>query len=323
MPLVLDTPRSSSSETSPSAATIEIALLNNLADAGLESGERQFVDLLSEAAGSHLVRLRFFSLPQITRGPRARARLDTLYSNFADLMQTRVDGLIVTGCEPRAGRLPDEPVWRGLTDVVDWAEHNTRSTIWSCLAAHAAVLHLDGIDRRRLPEKCTGLFAVERVADHPLLEGAPETPRVPHSRFNDLSESELVASGYEILTRSASIGVDVFVKQWKSRFVYMQGHPEYDANALRGEYRRDVMRFLEGAAEVYPCMPLDYFSRDLEAALRAFATEARRDPHPDLASAFPLNGRRANPKPWRRAFGGALYRNWLRYLHATATDHAA
>ena len=321
MPLVLDTPHGPSRGTPEGAATIEIALLNNLGDAGMESAERQIVELLSEVAGSALVRLRFFSLPQIPRGRHARARLAEHYTEFADLMQSRVDGLIVTGAEPRTDRLPDEPFWHGLSAVIDWAEHNTRSTIWSCLAAHAAVLHLDGIVRRPLPAKCSGVFPVERASDHPLLDGTRVPLLVTHSRYNDLDETELVASGYDILTRSDSIGVDTFAKQWKSLFVYLQGHPEYDSDGLRREYRRDVLRYLRGTAPIYPDMPRNYFTPELAASLEDFAVEARRDPR--TGRPFPLNDRATRLKPWRRAFALTLYGNWLRLLATTASDRVA
>ena len=221
MPLLLDTSRSSDPASPAGAATVEVALLNNLGDAGLKGGERQFVEILSAAAGPDPVRLRLFSLPGIVRGEEARARIEARYADFADLMQSRVDGLVVTGCEPLAASLPREPVWPALTEVIDWAEHNTLSTIFSCLAAHAAVLHLDGVDRRRLARKCSGVFAVERAGDHPLLAGLRAPLVVPHSRWNRLDAGELRTAGYDILTRSPEIGVDMFVKQWRSLFVFL------------------------------------------------------------------------------------------------------
>ena len=81
--------------------------------------------------------------------------------------------MIVTGAEPIAATLPDEPYWNDLTDVIDWAETNTRSAIWSCLAAHAAVLHLDGIERQRLERKCSGVYDCRKVADDWLTEAYP------------------------------------------------------------------------------------------------------------------------------------------------------
>src|SRR5438067_8140294 len=36
-----------------------------------------------------------------------------------------------------------------LTRVLEWAEDHTHSTVLSCLAAHAGILHLDGIENAR------------------------------------------------------------------------------------------------------------------------------------------------------------------------------
>ena len=52
-------------------------------------------------------------------------------------------------------------------------EGHTVSTIWSCLAAHAAVLHIDGIERRALPES-TSACSIAAAADHPMTEDFPE-----------------------------------------------------------------------------------------------------------------------------------------------------
>ena len=79
------------------------------------------------------------------------------------LLADRLDGLIVTGTEPRAPLLQEEPYWPTLTKVVDWAEEHTVSTIWSCLAAHAAVLHLDSVQRRPLRKKHQGYSSARRL----------------------------------------------------------------------------------------------------------------------------------------------------------------
>ena len=321
MPLIVEPPRSVRPAEASSPATIEIALLNNLGDGGLKGGERQFIEILEEASGPDPVRQRLFSLPGIPRGPEAQERIAARYTDFADLMQSRVDGLIVTGCEPVAARLSEEPVWDALTDVIDWAEHNTRSAIWSCLAAHAAVLHLDGIERRPLARKCSGRFTVERASDHSLLQGVREPLVVSHSRWNGLDEAALTAAGYEIVTRSDEVGIDVFAKRWRSLFVYLQGHPEYDEGALRGEYRRDVMRFLAGSKATYPDLPSHYFPEATEAALLAFEVEAKRDPMTDAV--FPLTTRHTGTRRWRRGFAIGLMRNWLRELRTASVHRVA
>ena len=139
-----------------------------------------------------------------------------------------------------------EPYWRELTALFDWAEARTFSTVLSCLAAHASVLHRDGIVRRRLAAKCSGVFATQVVGQHEIVEGFGSTSFTPHSRWNGLDEDELAAKGYLTLTRSDRAGVDIFVKEAGSLQVFLQGHPEYDADTLAREYRRDLLRFLRG-----------------------------------------------------------------------------
>ncbi len=156
-----------------SRGRLAIGLLNNMPDAALKATERQFARLLAVASGATDVRLHLFSLDSVPRGAAAKAYLAGRYGGLAALEATALDGLIVTGAEPVAPSLTDEPYWSELTRVVDWAEQNTASTIWSCLAAHAAVLHLDGIARRRLPEKRFGLYECTAVSPDGLFSRCP------------------------------------------------------------------------------------------------------------------------------------------------------
>src|SRR6478672_2954132 len=132
-------------------AELTIGLVNNMPDPALKATERQFMKLLQAAAGPRRIRFHCFSLPSVKRSPEARWHVESEYSELTELRRHKFDGLIVTGAEPVAPELDQEPYWRDLTELIDWAKVNTRSTIWSCLAAHAAVLHLDGIARRQLP----------------------------------------------------------------------------------------------------------------------------------------------------------------------------
>src|SRR5262249_45126230 len=157
-----------------------------------------------------------------------------------------IDGLIVTGAEPIAPALQDERYWTEFTDLVDWAMTNTRSTIWSCLAAHAAVLHLDSIERQRLSQKCSGVYNCAKTAGDWLTCDLPAFIKVSHSRLNELREDDLRAHGYRVLTRSIEAGVDIFTRDFDSRFIFFQGHPEYDALSLQREYMRDIARYFAG-----------------------------------------------------------------------------
>jgi homoserine O-succinyltransferase len=294
------------------SACLDIGLLNNMPDAALQATERQFMSLLAVAAGSRPVRLHFYSLPAMPRSAEAQQHVAKLYSDIAALPAQSLDGLFVTGSEPRAARLDGEPYWPALTRVIEWAADHTASTIWSCLGAHAAVLHLDGIERRPLAEKCFGVFDSLRAGADLILAGAPERPRIPHSRHNGLDEAELAARRYRIVTRAAGAGVDIFTRQEKSRFVFFQGHPEYDATSLLREYRRDMGRYLRGEREVLPPLPAGYFPPETEAAMAAFADHARAVRDPALLAAFPDDA--PPPEASWRATAVPLFRNWLASL---------
>ncbi|HVV92458.1 MAG TPA: homoserine O-succinyltransferase [Hyphomicrobiales bacterium] len=296
-------------EPGPRSACLDIGLLNNMPDAALQAAERQFMSLLAIAAGSRPVRLHFYSLAAIPRGPEAEAHIARLYADIAGLPARDLDGLFVTGSEPRAPKLDAEPYWPALTRVIEWAADHTGSTVWSCLAAHAAVLHFDGIERQPLPQKCFGVFESVRAGADLILAGAPERPRIPHSRHNGLDAAELVARGYRVVTRAAGAGVDIFTRQEKSRFVFFQGHPEYDATSLAREYRRDVGRYLRGERDALPPLPAGYFPPETEAAMAAFAAHAARHRDPALLAAFPDDA--PAPEASWRTTAVPLFRNWL------------
>jgi homoserine O-succinyltransferase len=292
---------------------LDIGLINNMPDAALESAERQFIEVLEAAAGDVTVRLRLVSVPQVPRSQTGREYLQC-YSDVEHLWHARPDGIIVTGTEPLAAELRDEPYWGAITQIVDWADANSVSAVWSCLAAHAAVLHLDGVRRHLLDDKRFGVFDCSMAAVHPLLTGAAMPLRVSHSRWNELHEQELAAAGYTILTRSREAGVDTFIRQRNSLFVFFQGHPEYDARALLREYRRDVGRYLRGERDAYPELPHGYVDDVAAVALKAFRTQAELQRRDALLDRFPgaLVERRLRPAGNRAAVN--IYGNWLRYL---------
>ncbi len=281
MPIYLDRDQSSHNPDS-AVRCLEIGLINNMPDPALRATEHHFIRLLDSVADGVAVRLLFYALPDVPRSAAGRDHISSFYSNIDNLWNRSLDGVIMTGCEPHAPNLQDEPYWPSMTRVIDWAEHNTASAIWSCLAAHAAVLHRDSIARRRLSEKRFGVFPCNRLAEHPLMAGVDSRIAMPHSRWNDLPEEELTARGYRVLTRGEHAGVDMFVKQSKSLFVFFQGHPEYDADTLLHEYHRDLKRYQQRENDKHPEMPDGCSNRD---------------------------------NPWH-SVAQQIYRNWLMYLSA-------
>ena len=294
---------------------VRIAFVNNMPDAALEETEMQFFDLLDEASGGLPVLLKLHSLAGVPRGERGRQHVNNFYSSTDDLLDGRFDALIMTGTEPQQPNLRNEPYWSALADVLDWTETNTASTILSCLAAHAGVLHSDGIERHPLADKQFGVFDFASVGRHELNNGAAERVCFPHSRWNEVRADALTASGYLVLTRSAEGGVDSFVKRKKrSLFVHFQGHPEYGAQTLLREYRRDVKRFLRRERETYPSAPKNYFDAVATKLVIDFREVALSDRREDLMESFPEAAlARTLQKAWS-APATAIYRNWLRYV---------
>lgn len=293
---------------------VAIGLVNNMPDGALQQTERQFVSLLTAAAEDIDVCLGLYVIPDVPRGQSGASIVDEKYLSVDQLWDMRLDALIVTGREPLSPRLQDEPYWDVFTRLFEWAQERTYATIWSCLAAHAAVLHRDGIGRVRRASKASGIFDCAQVAGHSLLQGVPPTFQLPHSRWNTLTEEALRASGYTILSRTSNGDVDIFLRQDKSLFLYFQGHPEYEANTLLLEYRRDVGRYCRSESATYPSIPANYFEPALHARLADLQSAANGHGLTEhLAEANALLESATAQSRW---FPTAVqvYKNWLQYI---------
>jgi homoserine O-succinyltransferase/O-acetyltransferase len=295
---------------------IKIGLINNMSDEALKATERQFISLLNSASDNMPIHLSLYTLPGVPRNGFTAGHISSCYSNIEDLWDSRLDGLIVTGREPMAANLSDEPYWDSFTKLLGWAQENCHATVLSCLAAHAAILHMDGIRRVKRNDKVFGIFECARVSDHPLTAGTASQFKLPHSRWNGVPEEQLADCGYKVLTRSADAGVDTFIKQQKKLCVFFQGHPEYESDTLLREYRRDVGRFVKGEAARYPLMPESYFDDAMAGELSAFQEKAmsRRGEEllPELTA---ILGNKKIENTWQASAAG-VYRNWLGHICA-------
>jgi homoserine O-succinyltransferase len=302
----------------PGSTFLHIGLVNNMADAAMSATENQFLTLLQAAAGDMLVHLTFYALPEVERKPAGQRRVNSFYWGIEQLWEQPPeeypDGLIVTGREPLTPDLRDEAYWPSFQRVLAWTQEHARSAVWSCLAAHAAVLALDGIERVRGQHKHFGIFTCEQAAPHALLAGVPASLRLPHSRWNGVPADQLVAKGYQVLTRTSDVGVDTFIKQDPGLFVFFQGHPEYESETLLGEYRRDIGRYLKGEMATYPLLPSGYFEEEAERSLREIEAKAQASRRENLLGEVfsVLNGVRIH-NTWRNT-GVLIYRNWLEHL---------
>lgn len=247
---------------------LHIGLLNIMPDGALEATERQFFRLIGNANLIAQFHMHVFTIDSLPRGEKARAHIDQYYETFEAIKQDGLDALIITGAAPIALHLEDEPFWPGLMDVVDWAKGNVTSVLCSCLTSHAIVQHLYGIRRRPLGYKRWGVYQHElMLPQHPLVHNMNSHFDVPHSRFNQIDRDQLESCGLKILAESVEAGVHLAVSPDQFRFVFFQGHPEYDGVSLLKEFRREVMAWYQGDRPDYPPFPENYLRPQVEAIL--------------------------------------------------------
>jgi len=291
---------------------LRVGLVNNMPDGAVAATERQFHDLLQTAAPDHELELVLFQIPEVRRRGDVRAQMEMRYRPAETIAEAALDALVVTGAEAGDGLLTEAPYWSSFTNLVDLALRMNLPTVWSCLAAHAAVQHLDGIKRRALKQKCSGFYPCAPTKADPLLDGVDPVWPVPHSRYNEIAEADLEDCGYEILTRSHEVGADIFVRRGPPLFLFCQGHPEYDRNSLAFEYKRDVRAYLQGARTAPPPLPFGALDAEMAQALKQLEQLAAERRSPELIADLPS---RENAKPcqpeWRKS-AVCLYRNWLR-----------
>ncbi len=247
---------------------LHIGLLNMMPDGALTATERQFFRLVGMSNQIAQFHMHVFTLDTLPRTEKAQAYIDQYYEKFADIKQQGLDALIITGATPVQPNLEDEPFWPGLMEVVDWAKQNVTSVLCSCLASHAIIQHLYGVRRKPLGFKRWGVYShVLTQPRHPLVYNLNTRFDVPHSRYNYVDRAELKAAGLQVLAESEEAGVHLAVSPDCFRFVFFQGHPEYDRISLLKEYRREVDSWYHGTRPDYPPFPENYLRPQVKAIL--------------------------------------------------------
>jgi homoserine O-succinyltransferase len=173
-----------------------------------------------------------------------RARIEQVYLPLsAALDQRSLDGLIITGAPVE--ELPFEAVtyWSELSAQLERARKIVPSTLGLCWGA-LALARLLGIDKQVFERKLFGVYPLDITdLEHPLLRELAPNFLCPQSRYSGLVPTDVaaavVAGRARVLARSAAAG-SVILESNDGRFLLHTGHPEYDAQRLAFEYRRDV-----------------------------------------------------------------------------------
>ncbi|MEX0836369.1 MAG: homoserine O-succinyltransferase [Nitriliruptor sp.] len=293
---------------------LHVGLLNMMPDAALQVTEQQFTRLIGASNRIVQVYVHVFTVEGLDRSPATQAHIDTHYERFEDLRDEGLDALIVTGANV-ANRpdLADEAFYEPLLEIIDWASENVTSVLCSCLATHALLQHRHGVHRRRLLTKRWGVYEHRQLRpDHPLLHGTNTRFDVPHSRWNEVTTTQLERAGVEVLIASTEGDFHLGVSSDGIRTVYLQGHPEYDLVSLLKEYKREVTRFLDGEVAAIPPLPDRCLSADaarlahdhLDAVLTARERGGAIPPFPEEQLAAGLENTWADTAK-------AVFANWL------------
>lgn len=292
---------------------LHVGLLNMMPDAALEATERQFFRLVGACNQIAQFHVHPFTISGLERGHEAATHIAQYYESFDKIKQDGLDALIISGANVTHNHLPDEDFWQPLTEVFDWAKANVTSILCSCLATHALIEHCYRIVRTPQPAKRWGVFShkvLERT--HPIVAEINTRFDVPHSRFNEIFQSDLEQKGLKVLAVSEQAGVHLAVSFDGIRVVFFQGHPEYDEISLLKEYKREVIRFYQDERNDYPPFPENYFDDEAKKILSTYekhVKEAKKNKQ--QLNVFPerilLNHL---DNTWRDT-AKALFNNWL------------
>lgn len=214
--------------------------------------------------------------------------MSQFYRSFQEVKESneKFDGLIITGAPIEHLEFTDVKYWDELSELFDWTQTNVHSTFGVCWGGMAMMYHFHGVKKYLLDHKAFGCFEHRNVSPaSPYLRGFSDECVVPVSRWTEMKQEEIDATGcLKTLLVSDESG-PCLVEDQDHRALYIFNHFEYDSDTLKQEYDRDV-------ANGTPInVPKNYYPND--------------DP-----TQKPLNR-------WR-SHGHLLYGNWINEMYQTS-----
>lgn len=276
---VMETERASSQDIRP----LEVGILNLMPNK-IET-EVQILRLLSNTPLQ--INIDLIRIDNQAPKNTPKAHMDNFYRTFDEVADKRYDGLIVTGAPLALLEYEQVKYWEKMTVIMDWARRHVQSTMFLCWAAHAAIYHFYGINRKLREHKIVGVFPhLVQDEKNELMRGFDPIFNAPHSRYGEipLTDYHSIAE-LNVLASSERTGAYLVASKDK-RLVFVTGHPEYDPDTLEQEYKRDIK------AKLNPAIPENYYPGD-DTESTAMVT-------------------------WR-SHGNLLFTNWLNYYVYQAT----
>jgi homoserine O-succinyltransferase/O-acetyltransferase len=219
----------------------------------------------------------------------SKNHLRAFYKTWDEVKGRKFDGLIVTGAPIEQLKWDKVKYWDELTEIFDWSLTNVYSSFFICWGAQAALQHFHGVSKHELPKKKFGVFPHRIVEKNQiLLRGFDDEFLVPVSRHTETRRKDIEkVKDLQILSESKQAGL-YLVRHKKRRQVFAFNHPEYEAETLANEYKRDIKKGLSID------IPENY---------------------------FPGNNPKAKPLMRWRAHANLIYSNWLNYYVYQGTPY--
>lgn len=211
----------------------------------------------------------------------SQEHLLSFYKTFDEVVDTKYDGMIITGAPVEKLEFEQVDYWQELCRIMDWTTTHVTSTFHICWGAQAALYYHYGIPKKPLEKKLTGIFRHKvRNKRKMLVRGFDDIFYAPHSRWTTVDEDDIKqCKDLEIIAASDEAGVYIITSK-KGKRIFVTGHSEYDVNTLSDEYFRDLEK---GITDTFP---RHYFPDD--------------DP-------------KKKPVMLWRGHANMLYSNWLNY----------
>lgn len=186
-----------------------------------------------------------------------KPHLNLFYQSYQEIRNQKFDGMIVTGAPLEKLDFEEVDYWEEFKELLDYSRHNVFSTMHICWGAQAALNHHFDVPKHMLDEKLFGVFPHTVKHESVFTRGFDDVFYVPHSRHSQVyTEDVEKVDELVVIAESEQAGPHVIATK-NNRWLFVQGHWEYDRDTLRSEYSRDVAR---GLTDVR--VPFNYFIDD-------------------------------------------------------------
>ena len=293
---------------------LHIGFLNMMPDRALKATERQFIRLLASGADQISIYVHPFTIEGLPRQTEYLDYVSEYYDSFKQTRHQYLDGLVLTGANPGTSQLEAEGYWPHFEEVIYWANLNVSTVFCSCLATHGILKIFHNIERIRCkPDKRWGVYKHQITQEqHPLMDGMPVYFDAPRSHVFEMTSAQVEPYGVRILAFSEEADFHIAVSEDGFKWVFSQGHPEYDAVSLLKEYKREIDLYEKSERIEYPDFPANYLPESARNILQQYRTDLhnameQKQPSPEFpeSAILPLIN-----NTWSE-HGRILFRNWL------------